>query len=48
MGSSAGYVAGNDTSIHNHIDPTPTKYNMFGVELTIVGALPEYIREIIN
>ena len=33
-----------DTSI----DPTPTKYNVFGVELTIVGALPEYIREIIN
>lgn len=30
------------------IDPTPTKYNVFGVELTIVGALPEYIREIIN
>ena len=29
-------------------DPTPTKYNVFGVELTIVGALPEYIREIIN
>jgi len=37
-----------DTSIHSHIDPTPTKYNVFGVELTIVGALPEYIREIIN
>jgi len=26
----------------------PTKFNVFGVELTIVGALPEYVREIIN
>jgi len=35
-------------SIHSHCDPTPTKFNVFGVELTIVGALPEYVREIIN
>jgi len=47
MGMEGGFGVGGadaDTSI----DPTPTKYNVFGVELTIVGALPEYIREIIN
>jgi len=53
MGMEGGFGVGGagtdvDTSIHSHIDPTPTKYNVFGVELTIVGALPEYIREIIN
>jgi putative endonuclease len=46
VGGGVGVDVGD--SIHNHIDPTPTKYNVFGVELTIVGALPEYIREIIN
>ena len=51
VGMGGGFGVGGadaDTSIHSHIDPTPTKYNVFGVELTIVGALPEYIREIIN
>ena len=41
-----GGVGVSGADVDTSIDPTPTKYNVFGVELTIVGALPEYIREI--
>ena len=41
-------VSGAGTDVDTSIDPIPNNFKVFGVERSVVGVLPDYVREIVK